>query len=248
MGWSDIWNGVGELNVNYETFCWKFYELLLGDYNFKNKKVIEFGCGTGLNSVIMAKKGAKLTLLDMSKEALRLAKINLENAGVDAEIINGSVFDYDVENEFDLTHSEGLIEHFTEKQRQDIVDIHAGAAKKGGKVAIIVPHKKNLPYMIGKFIAEKAGTWIYINEHPYTKNELVYRMEKAGLQPGKIIGGESLFSFLWLLCPLFLQSNKLVRKGICAPANERLARLNYNTWLSNRYGRIIGTVGTKAGK
>jgi 2-polyprenyl-3-methyl-5-hydroxy-6-metoxy-1,4-benzoquinol methylase len=68
MGWSEIWKSVEDARFQGETYRWFFYKKLLGNYDFRDKKVLEIGCGTGINSVLMAKAGAHVTLLDSSKE------------------------------------------------------------------------------------------------------------------------------------------------------------------------------------
>jgi len=247
MSWSDIWNIIG--NVNFqggrEPYVWKFYEKLLPSYNFKGKKILEFGCGTGINTTIMALRGAKVTFVDSSQEALNLVMKNLERLELDAELVKMDVFDFRENNKFDLVHSEGLVEHFLPPKRQEIIDIHTRAAKKGGKVVIIVPHIKCPPYRLGKRLAEMLGCWIYGNEYPYTKNELVRRMERSGLKPYKVLGGEFLFSLFWLFTPVVLKSSRMIRKGIVNPARPWWVRLNYGNCFANRWGRVIGCVGEK---
>lgn len=247
MDWSDIWQGIGkaEFKKGREPYVWKFYEKLLPGYNFKGKKILEFGCGTGVNSTIMALKGAKLTFVDTSQQALDMVKANLERLDLDAELVKMDVFDFE-EAGYDLVHSEGLVEHFLPPKRQEIVDIHARAARKGGKVLIIIPHLKCPPYRLGKGMASKLGCWIYGNEYPYTRRELVRRMESAGLNPGKILGGEFLFSLFWLFTPVTLTSSRMLRKGIVNPARPWWVRLNYANRWANRWGRVIGCVGEKA--
>jgi 2-polyprenyl-3-methyl-5-hydroxy-6-metoxy-1,4-benzoquinol methylase len=245
--WSNLWKGVENVNfdVNKPPYIWSFYDCLLKDYDFKGKKILEFGCGTGINSLIMASRGAKLIFYDSSKQALELVKKNLDRLSLDAELVHGDVFDSGFEREVDICHSEGLVEHFLEPRRQEIVDIHARAAKKRGKVLIIIPHRKCAPYRIGKVLASKTGSWIYGNEYPYTKAELPLRLKRAGLVPGPVMGGEGIFSLFFLLSPLVLRSSKLIRKGLVQPASEKWSRLNYNNSFANSYGRVIGAVGEK---
>lgn len=245
--WEQIWEGVERIDLQpgREPYVWKFYEMLLKDYDFEGKRVLEFGCGTGVNSILMALRGARVTFLDSSRKALDIVKINLERLGLKGRLVCQDIFDSDFRGEYDLVQSEGLVEHFLGRKRQEIIDIHARAAKKGGKVLIIVPHRKCPPYRIGKFLAERTGTWIYHNEHPYGKRELVRRMERAGLKPGRILGGEFLFSLVFLFSPLVLKSSRLIRKGIGFPASKRLVKLNYGNRFADRWGRIIGAVGDK---
>lgn len=245
MIWSEYWRKIKRVRFDDEPFSWKFYEILLNGYNFKKKKVLEIGCGTGIDSIMMGLRGAKVCFLDQSKEAIKIVRDNLRRFSIDAELLNGDVFDYDFNEEFHLVHSSGTIEHYTGKKRQEIVDIHVRAVKKRGKVVLIVPHNNCIPYRIGKFMSIAIGNWIYGKELPYTKTELKYRMEKAGLDIEKIIGGEFLFSFVWLFAPIFLNSIGAMRRAIVAKGRKRLVKLNYNNFFANRWGRIIGGVGVK---
>jgi 2-polyprenyl-3-methyl-5-hydroxy-6-metoxy-1,4-benzoquinol methylase len=244
MAWSDIWKSIEDARFQGETYRWFFYRRLLGDYDFRGKRVLEVGCGTGLNSVLMAKAGAKVTLLDSSKEALSIAKNLLEKYSLEGELVCRDAFYHGFEGEFDLVHSEGVVEHFKGGFRQDIVDAHSAAAKRGGKVLIIVPNMKCPPYRIGKFIAERTGTWLYGNEYPYSKKELEFRMGKSGLSVQKIRGAEAAFSPGWLFSPVWQKSSSLLKRTFVS-ANRGIARMNYGDNFLNDWGVVIGAVGKK---
>lgn len=240
--WSDIWNSVQGIRFQESTYMWRFYTLLLGT-DFKGKHVLEIGCGTGHNTAVMAAKGAQVTFFDQSQAALDLAKKTMDAWGLEGEYIHGDAFDYTFKKKYDIVHSEGVVEHFLGKQRQDILDIHANATKKGGCVGIIVPHMKCPGYRIGKWVAEKTGNWIYGGEYPYGREELQERMKRAGLSVDTVIGGEFIFGMGWLFCPIWLRSRKLMQHSLSRPAQERTFRLNYNNLFANRWGRVIGCVG-----
>lgn len=245
MTWSEIWESVEDAHFEGETYRWFFYRRLLGNYNFRNKKVLEIGCGTGINSILMAKAGAKVTFLDNSQEALNIVKKLLDRFSLEGELVCENAFHHTFDGEFDLVHSEGVIEHFKGEYRQGIVNAHTAAAKKDGKVAIIVPNLKCPPYRIGKFIAERAGTWIYGNEYPYSKKELSGRMRNSGLELEKMQGAELFFSPGWLFSPLWQKSPSFLKKSISASANRAVVRLNYQTNLLNGWGVVLGAVGRK---
>jgi 2-polyprenyl-3-methyl-5-hydroxy-6-metoxy-1,4-benzoquinol methylase len=244
MGWAEIWKSVEDARFRGETYRWFFYKRLLGDYDFGGKKVLEIGCGTGINSVLMAGAGAKVTLLDSSKEALGIAKGLLEKYSLRGELVQRDAFYHGFEDEFDLVHSEGVVEHFRGGYRQGIVDAHARAAKKGGRVLIIAPNMKCPPYRIGKFLAEKTGTWIYGNEYPYSRKELAFRMGKSGLSLERMQGAEFFFSPGWLFSPLWQSSGSLLKKTFIT-ANRGIVRMNYGDSFLNGWGVIIGAVGRK---
>ena len=244
--WSNVWKGMHGLEFGKEPYMWKFYELLIGsDYDFRGKKVIEMGCGTGINTILMAKRGAKVTFLDFSKDALDLVRRNMEEAGTDGEFILGDIFDYDFDGEFDIAHSEGVIEHFRGPQRQGVVDRHTQAVKKGGRAVIIVPQAGSLMYRTGKRLSEVTGQWIHGKEYPYTRSELSKRMERAGLEAGPVIGGELLMAFGWMFSVFWLRKGTILERSIRKPWNRKFFRLNYNNWFANRYGRTLGAVGVR---
>jgi 2-polyprenyl-3-methyl-5-hydroxy-6-metoxy-1,4-benzoquinol methylase len=245
MDWSDIWKSIEGVRFEGETYRWFFYKSLLGDYSFRGKRVLEIGCGTGINSVLMAKAGAKVTFLDSSEKALEIVRGTLERFSLEGELVCANAFRHDFRDEFDLVHSEGVIEHFRDEYRQGIVDAHALAAKKGGKVLIIVPNLKCPPYRVGKFLAEKTGTWIYGNEYPYSKKELLGRMKMSGLETEKIRGAEFFLSPGWLFSALWQKSPWFLEKSVSSSANKSIARLNYGAGLMNSWGVVIGAVGEK---
>ena len=47
---------------------------ILKELNWKSKKILDVGCGTGLFSHKVAKKGANVLGIDFSKDAITIAK------------------------------------------------------------------------------------------------------------------------------------------------------------------------------
>jgi SAM-dependent methyltransferase len=243
--WDSVWGRMGGMGFGNEPYMWKFYEALLGDYDFRGKRVLEMGCGTGINTILMAKRGARVTFLDFSMDALNLVKSGMEAAGVDGELVLCDMFEADFSGEFDIVHSEGVIEHFRGSERQRVLEKHAESARRAGKVILIVPQMGSLMYRAGKFMAEKTGSWIHGKEYPYTRPELEKRMGMAGLDVDKVCGGEMFFAFGWLFSPLWLRDGTILERSITKPANRKVFRLNYNNWMANRWGRVLGAVGTR---
>jgi len=245
--WSELWSSVSDLKHKEEgSSMWLFYEEFLKDYDFSGKRVIELGCGTGINSIIMARLGADVTFLDISEKALDIVRKNAEKFGVKAEYIHGNIFDFDGKEEYDLVHSEGVVEHFLPPYRQRIIDIHAEAIKKGGKALIIVPNKACPGYVIGKYISNKIGNWVYGDEYPYSHFELKKRIEMAGLKPGKRSGGEFVTSCVWFMAPLFLSSKSFMKRSLRFVPGRRMLKLDQGHRVANKIGRIIGVLATKS--
>ncbi|NOX71221.1 MAG: class I SAM-dependent methyltransferase [Candidatus Micrarchaeota archaeon] len=244
--WSQLWNSISDIEYKEEgAIMWQFYKTFIGDMDFGGKNVIELGCGTGINTILMGRMGAKITFLDRSREALNIVKKHAEKMGIDAEYIKSDIFDFRESGKFDFVHSEGVVEHFLPPRRQEILDIHSDILKKGGNALIIVPNKACPGYVVGKFISEKLGNWVYGDEFPYTRHELQKRVMKAGLTPQKWSGGEFVTSFVWFFAPMFLSSTSFMKRSLRFMPGRRFLRLDQDHACANKVGRIIGVLAQK---
>ena len=244
--WSTLWKSVSDLKFSENgSAMWDFYTVFIKSLEFRGKTVIELGCGTGINTLLMAKLGAKVAFLDKSREALDIVKKNAEMMGVDAEYIKSDIFDFKGNGKFDFAHSEGVIEHFLPPRRQKIIDIHAESVRSGGKVLMIVPNKTCPGYVVGKYISEKIGNWVYGDEFPYTRRELERRVKLSGLVPEKWSGGEFVTSFVWFFAPMFLSYAKFMKRSLRFKLGRRFKVLDQDHKFSNRLGRVIGVLATK---
>ncbi|MBN1156910.1 methyltransferase domain-containing protein [Candidatus Woesearchaeota archaeon] len=140
---------------------WLAYMKLVPDY--RGMKVIELGSGRGMNSLMMALSGAKVTLVDSSENAMSFAKKLFRAFAIDATFIVDDVMKFRTVEKFDLVHSEGLAEHF--KSTDSIIKRHLDLAKKGGKIIIFVPNTINLLYRFSLFYSQHFGEWKYGHEY-----------------------------------------------------------------------------------
>jgi len=177
--------------------------------HFKDLKVIELGAGTGTNAALMAKKGAKITLLDYSSSALERASKLFERNGLSAEFIKQDALSLPTNllNKYDISMSFGLVEHFWGAKRTKIIKVHFDILRKGGIAFISVPSKFNLPYRIFKFIAEHTDKWLVGEEYPFSRRELRNTCKQIGITECSFFG-DSLFSSFDFINPF-----KLIRKA-----------------------------------
>ncbi|MGA2385737.1 MAG: class I SAM-dependent methyltransferase [Candidatus Bathyarchaeia archaeon] len=75
----------------------------------KTDKILDVGCGGGLDAIFMARCGFKLAGVDLSRKALKIAKARADAAQVKVDWVLGSVFDLPLESQtFDLVTDRGL--------------------------------------------------------------------------------------------------------------------------------------------
>lgn len=79
---------------------------LLG--NIKGKKILDFGCGTGIYAKLLTKKGAKVKGFDISKEMIKIAK--KENPKLDLKI--GSGYKIPFKEKFDIVLAALVMDYF----------------------------------------------------------------------------------------------------------------------------------------
>ncbi len=65
--------------------------LLMGIEEIKGR-VVEVGCGTGIVGLSYAEKGASVTLIDISAQAVACARRNARMNGMDVSVIRGDMF------------------------------------------------------------------------------------------------------------------------------------------------------------
>lgn len=61
--------------------------------NLEDKDVLEVGCGGAQFGIALARKGARVTGIDLSREQLRHARSNVATAGVTVELVHGNAED-----------------------------------------------------------------------------------------------------------------------------------------------------------
>lgn len=90
---------------------------------WKNKKVLEIGCGIGTAAINFAKNGADYTGIELSEESLNITKKRFEVYGQKGTLLHANaeeLSNFLPEQKFDLIYSFGVIHH--SPQPEKIVD------------------------------------------------------------------------------------------------------------------------------
>jgi SAM-dependent methyltransferase len=150
---------------------------------------IELGSGRGDLSALLARRGARVTLLDTSERALIQARRRFDRIGLDADFECRNMFDEIARRRarFDLAISSGVIEHFAGADRTRALRAHYETLRPGGVTIISVPHAWCIPYRLWKAYLEARGCWPYGREIPYSRHEILRRGRDAGFSDGQAV-------------------------------------------------------------
>lgn len=206
----------GRLNVNWDSYWNGFIKIpgieqlrfflikracdkLMRPFKVEGKaRMCELGSGTGSVSRYLADNyNGTPTVVDNNPHALRLCQNTFQGFSGKLQVIERDVFDLnEYAGQFDLVHSGGLIEHFVDESREEIIKVHCDLANKTGYLMILVPvvnwWYRLLNYGIFKFLHLLDE----IPEVPWGYKEL----EEALLRHGfKIIAKTNVISEIGIL-------------------------------------------------
>jgi len=184
---------------------------------WKDKEVLEIGCGIGTDSINFARAGAKLTVVELSEKSLEITKKRFAVYGLEAKFIlcnTENLAQYVPEKSFDLVYSFGVIHH-TPNPDLVIKEIEK-VMKPGSELRIMLYSKfstKNLMINLG-LAQPEAQTGCPI-ANTYTKEEVVnllspldvYSISKDHIFPYKISEYRNytyIKSFPWSFMPNFI--------------------------------------------
>jgi SAM-dependent methyltransferase len=98
---------------------------------YRGRRVLEVGCGAGVDLARFAKGGAEVTGVDVSASAIALARTNFSQQGLAGEfhVANGEKLPFG-DNAFDLVYAHGVVQYTADPQR--LVDECRRVLKAGG--------------------------------------------------------------------------------------------------------------------
>ena len=215
--WDTVWLDPGlvkddELILAAEaaTIRWKkIHQVLLKEFGtLKGLKVLEIGSGSGTYGALLAKQGTVTTVLDYSPAALTRAREFYAHNKLNVTCIQGDALllgKTKAKNQFDVSISVGLTEHFTGRNRVLIHQVHLDVLKKDGVAIFLVPNAYNPPYRIYKWIAELFRTWKFGPEYPFTQRELRWISQQIRGEVLQLFGDDLYTSLKFLLPANFLR-------------------------------------------
>jgi len=95
--------------------------------------ILDAGCGTGENALLLATRGGRVTGVDLSETAISRARQNAADRGLAASFVVGDILTIPLpESGFDAVVDSGLFHVFSDEDRKRYVTVLAGALRRGG--------------------------------------------------------------------------------------------------------------------
>ncbi|MES2933380.1 MAG: bifunctional 2-polyprenyl-6-hydroxyphenol methylase/3-demethylubiquinol 3-O-methyltransferase UbiG [Pseudomonadota bacterium] len=167
-------------------------EWINGCVPLSGKKIIDIGCGGGILSESMAKKGAHVTGIDLSEKALKVADLHSLESGVKVhyELIAAEAMAAREPHSFDIVTCMEMLEHVPDPG--SIVSACAALVKPGGTIFFSTINRNPKSYLFAILGAEYLLRLLPKGTHDYgkfiTPAELSQLVRNAGLTVNKMRG------------------------------------------------------------
>jgi 2-polyprenyl-3-methyl-5-hydroxy-6-metoxy-1,4-benzoquinol methylase len=107
---------------------------------YKGKRLLEVGCGLGIDLIRFARHGALATGIDLAEESIRLAREHFALNGLDAELrtMDGEHLQFR-DGSFEVVYAHGVLQYTRDAQRM-VDEIHR-VLTPGGEAILMVYHR-----------------------------------------------------------------------------------------------------------
>ena len=152
------------------------------------KDVLDVGCGGGILSESMARRGARVTGIDLSEKALRVAELHLLESKLDVRYEKSAV--EDCAGTFDVVTCMELLEHVPDPA--SMVAACARLVRPGGNVFFSTINRNPKSYLFAVIGAEYVLGLLPKGTHDYQRfvkpSELAAWCRAAGLRSEELVG------------------------------------------------------------
>lgn len=142
QNWNSFWEVKSASQLKKVSQSKRRMMALLDKYIRPGMKVLDAGCGSGFFSQYFLEKGCETYVLDYSADALALARELTQ--GKAAAYLNENLLDPEFgkrhAGRYDLIFSDGLFEHFIQKDQCRIMDNFIASKSEQGVIATFTPN------------------------------------------------------------------------------------------------------------
>lgn len=184
--------------------------------NVRNKKVLDLGCGYGRYSILLAKRGAKVTAIDPSEYQIRIAKRKNYHQNIIYLIKNGADLSFVKDSSIDLVFMNLVVPDIGKKERlKKIFKETKRVLKTRGRFVFSVLHPLYLHPEQDKF--DKAFNF---KKENYFKEGSLYNAQALTEKGNRVVFTETHFSLNYI-SNLLGENNfviKSLREGKAVPS------------------------------
>lgn len=133
--------------------------------NYKNKKVLDVGCNTGIITIPLAKAGVKIVGIDNNRDDIKKIKRNLKKEGLSEKIAvyaNARKLPFK-DKTFDVVLLSDLLEHTSDPKKA--ADEAIRVTKPGGLIYATVPYHLH-PVVRFDWLRKALSSRKNVDEHP----------------------------------------------------------------------------------
>ena len=159
-----------DIRIQYINRVVSKYKELDKTYTLNTLKCLDIGCGGGLLSERIARLGASVTGIDITKNSIEVAKFHAINSGLNINYINTDVSSFIKTNssqKFDLVIASEVIEHLD--NRILFFDEVSKLLKNKGILILTTINKTPLSLLFAKFMAENILKLLPKGIHDFEK-------------------------------------------------------------------------------
>jgi SAM-dependent methyltransferase len=120
---------------------------LFASLDGQGKRLLEVGCGIGVDSIQLAKRGFDVTAVDLTENALAVARKFAAHRGVaiDFRLGNAEGLDF-ADHSFDAVYSFGVLHHTPDLARS-VAEVHR-VLRPGGTAYVMLYHRDSLVNLV----------------------------------------------------------------------------------------------------
>ncbi len=156
------------------------------------KTVLDVGCGGGILAEAMARRGARVTGIDLSEKALKVAALHLSESRLEVDYQKVAAEDFAAAHpaSFDVVTCMELLEHVPEPA--SMVAACASLVRPGGQVFFSTLNRNPKSYLFAVIGAEYVLGLLPKGTHDYQRfikpSELARYSRENNLRPDELIG------------------------------------------------------------
>lgn len=114
---------------------------------YRDRTVLDIGCGSGVFSIRLARAGGQVTSIDLTEEAVEMARLHAEAAEAPLVIVRGDAENLPFASDsFERVFSWGVLHHTSDMQKA--FGEAARVLKPGGEGMAMVYHKRSVVYYL----------------------------------------------------------------------------------------------------